>query len=139
MRARDTVGDESTRHGWRRRRSAIEEKRGAKDARLWRRREGLRGGENRQKMREEREQTGKWPERGRQQVASFHFSFFSFSFQWLRFKLLHPTTTKNLRYGTSLSTIEVSLLLLLFCCLFLFTPFLRCHLSDTYGIYIIIH
>ena len=36
MRARDTVGDESTRHGWRRRRSTMEEKRGAEDARLWR-------------------------------------------------------------------------------------------------------
>ncbi|WKA02387.1 hypothetical protein VitviT2T_020581 [Vitis vinifera] len=36
MRARDTAGDESTRHGWRRRCSAMEEKRGAEDARLWR-------------------------------------------------------------------------------------------------------
>nr|CAN72991.1 hypothetical protein VITISV_031852 [Vitis vinifera] len=47
MRARHTVGDESTTHNWRRRRSAMEEKRGAEDTRLWRRREGLRGGENR--------------------------------------------------------------------------------------------
>ena len=33
MRARDTAGDESTRHGWRRRRSAMEEKRGAERGR----------------------------------------------------------------------------------------------------------
>ena len=57
-------------------------------------------------MREEREQTGKWAERGRQQVASFSFFIFSFSFEWLRFNIFHPTATKNLRHGTSLGTIE---------------------------------
>ena len=33
MRARDTAGDESMRHSWRRRRSAMEEKRGAERGR----------------------------------------------------------------------------------------------------------
>ena len=64
MRARHTAGDESTRHSWRRRRSAMEEKRGAER------------GSN-----EGREGTnGKWAETGRQQVATgsqfFLFSFF---------------------------------------------------------------
>ena len=39
-------------------------------------------------MREEREQTGKWAERGRQQVASFPFFIFFFFFSMAEIKTI---------------------------------------------------